>query len=118
MPVLGRGLGDRPDRADDAGIVDHDVQPAEARHGEVDRGGDVGLGSDIGADERGPVTEFGRQTGAGPLLHVAKHHLGAVLMEQPRGSRADAAGAAGDHRDLVLEPVAHARFFPGRQDWT
>ena len=105
---------DRADRADDAGVVDHDVEPAEARHGQIDGGGDVRLRRHVGADEGGAIAELGRQPGARAFLHVAQDQFGPVFMKQPRRARADAAGRAGDDRDPILEPVAHVVLLP----WT
>ena len=43
VPVVDLELGDRPERAADAGVVEHHVEPAERLDGERDQRLDVGL---------------------------------------------------------------------------
>ena len=42
-------------------------------------------------------------------VDIGDDHLGAVVSEQPRGRRADAATTAGHHRDPVVQQSAHKR---------
>ncbi len=42
-------------------------------------------------------------------VDIGDDYLGAVVGEQPRGCRADTAGAAGHHRDPVVQQSVHTR---------
>ena len=87
--------------AGDAGVEEDEVEAAAALGRERD-GGVVGLEvRDVGlqrvaADER-------RHLLGGRERHVGDHQLRAGLRQRQRGRAADAAGAAGDERDLVAQ---------------
>ena len=95
-----RGAGRR---ADDPRVVEHDVEPAVAGHGEVHRRGDLGLVGDVAAGVG--RAEVGGEGVAQVVLDVGEHDLGAVLDELFRGRLADAAGAARDHGHLAGQPL-------------
>ena len=61
VPVLDRGAADRTDGPEDAGVVEHAVEPAELCDGEIDRGRDRVLVGDVGLDEPRHVAELGGQ---------------------------------------------------------
>jgi hypothetical protein len=52
----------------------------------------------------GSLAEPGRHGRAPVVQHVAEHHLGALGDEVPHVRLAHAPGAAGDQRDLPVEP--------------
>jgi hypothetical protein len=101
------GVVDDPrDVAEDAGVGERDVEAAEA----LDRGRDrrahlrgVGHVGDRGC--RHVVAELGHERLQRLVVEVADHDARTLGGEQPGGGGADAAGAAGDQRDLVLEPL-------------
>ena len=102
LPLGGGGRFERADSADDARVVEHDVDAAEVfdsgvyqrldllllRHVTVtkDRVGAKGLGEGL----------------PGLVLNIAQHHLGSVLDEQLSRGGADTTGATGDNGDAVL----------------
>ena len=107
------GLGVLLDRLEDhhAGVVDDDVEPAEAGDRGIDGGRDLGLGGDVAAQrEDVACTAFaqgvGGRMGAG-LVVVGQHEPRPFGGEAARRRCADAAGRAGDDHDLVLK--AHVR---------
>ena len=73
VPVLLGSLRDRADNADDAGVVEHHVEPSESVHGRVDARSHVGLDSHVAADANGRGTQFlsqrrGRRSARSPTL--------------------------------------------------
>jgi hypothetical protein len=92
--------------ADDAGVVDHAVEPAERLHRTLHRRGHIGFRADVGADEDRPAQLRGQ-----PLarlgLHVGDQDSRALGGEQARGGRPDPTRPAGDHRDLLFETTRH-----------
>ena len=98
---------------DRRGVVDDDVDPAEAVHGGADGAGDVVVVADI-ADQRqrpaaGGLDLFGGgvdgalQLGVGLAGLGQQHHVGAVPGRAQRDGQADAAAAAGDEDGAVPE---------------
>ena len=106
VPLLERRLLERG-AGRDAGVGDDDVEAAER----VDRGGerrrDVLLGRDVAAD-RDPVV-LGHRVARSGLVEVERDHAGARGGERVEDRAADAAGAAGDERDLALELAGRRR---------
>jgi hypothetical protein len=97
--VIGVGL-DGADGAD-AGVVDHDVEPAQPPGGLADRRPDRGVVAHVGAD----LLQRGFEGGRG---QVEAGHPGAPGGQQPGGGQADPGGAAGDQRPQAGElGVAH-----------
>ena len=102
----GVSLGGRH-RGADAGVVDQHVDPAELRHRRVDeRLALVGVG-DVGGHGEHPAAGVADQLGG--LLEAvgpagAEHHVGAGLGQPLRERDPEAAGGAGDDRDLAVQP--------------
>jgi hypothetical protein len=96
---------------DDAGVVDMNVQSAEALHRMVD-GGLCGSGiSDIERLEHGspPVArEGGDGLDGGIRIGIGHHHACALGCEAFGDRPADALGGSGDESDLVFEASCHA----------
>ena len=91
-----------------AGVVVEDVQAAETFDGGRDHRARVVLVRDVGVHVGG-LAAGGRDLGGGGLAGVVRdvgqHHAGALRGEELRGDHAHAARAAGDERDLALEPT-------------
>ena len=85
------------------GVVEHDVEPAELLDREVDGRLHVVGVAHVGALERDRVTELRRQLLAAPFVDVGDDDLRAFGDEPLDRRPADAAGAAGDDRDLARE---------------
>ena len=105
--VLGLGGVEHRRAGLDAGVVDHDVEPAEGLHGLADEPLEVGHLADVGVDADRLVAQGGDlalEVLGGLLVgHVVDHDLGARLGEVQRHGLADAAVAAGDDGDLAVE---------------
>ena len=105
LVLLGR-LPERVAAERAAGVVDEDVDPAER----LERGVDERLAAvRVGDVER--VREVAVEQLDAP---GADGDLHPRLLERPRRRRADAAGRAGDDRDLAVERAAHGRESIGR----
>ncbi len=98
---LQKGFGRR-----NAGIVEDAVERAEGRHGEFDHGLDLGGIGDIDLEGFGFDAKPGRlcrhSLGAG-LVEIGDDQVGALGRKGEGGFFTDAAGAAGDDNDLVLQ---------------
>ena len=113
----GSAAGQRPDRLDDAGVVDQRVDAAEGLVGAGDRGlhlavlGDVaGHRLGLGAAPAQPRGELGDALGrAGE-----EQHRRALGGQRLGGGRADAAARPGDDHGLAGE-LTHARSSPARR---
>ena len=88
----------------DPGVVEHDVEPAEARHGEVDERLHLVRVGDVGPPEGGGVTELRRHLFAARRVHVGDDHLRAFFDEELDRRAADAGGTARDHHHPTVEP--------------
>ena len=110
-----RVLRDRRVAAEDAGVREGDVQPAEALHRELHRAGDGGRVGDV-ADR--PGRDVRAQVGHDALhavgVDVGHHDLRALGGEGPGGGAADAPAATGDERDLPLQ-AWHLRLVRARR---
>ena len=91
--------------AGDAGVVDHDVQPAESVDGGGDQGVDVGRGSHIAADRHGDVIAAElRRRGLGCLeIHVTEHYPCPFGNEPLRYGETQTLGTAGNNCGLTLQ---------------
>jgi hypothetical protein len=84
----------------DAGVGAEQVDASVRGEGGLDQMGDVGFFAHVGRDWCGAD---GCGLGfSGVLAQVGEHHLGALAGEAGAEFEADAAGAAGDHRDLPM----------------
>jgi hypothetical protein len=105
VPVLERVVPGGRDRPVDAGVVDEDVDAAEARDGVGEGGLDLLPGRDVHARRV-------RRREAGCVerrkVAVPRDHARAALGHQPGDAEPDAARGAGDDRDLSVEPGLHA----------
>ena len=104
--ALGR-LEDRRPRLH-PGVVDHDVEPAEGRHGPVDERLDVGHARHVGPDRPGPCPPaasiaFTVASAAVRVLVVVDRDRRALARELQRDRVADPAVAAGDDRGLAVQ---------------
>ena len=117
--------------AQDAGIVDHAVDPAECIERGLDdvRGGPrLGDAVEIGDRLAAVVADFvdhflGRRRARAltfrAAAEVVDHNLGAFARRQQRDLAADAAPGAGDHDDFSRKrPARHVRHLPELlKDW-
>ncbi|MHC2413494.1 hypothetical protein ACVJGC_006085 [Bradyrhizobium diazoefficiens] len=89
--------------AGDAGIVDHDVEPAELLHGGRNELVDVGALGDVADDGAQGIRppKLGGRRGEALGINVRDHDLDAVVQESLRAGLADAACRAGDGGDLA-----------------
>src|SRR5258708_5631246 len=98
-PILDRGVLDGARAAADAGVVDHDVEPAVLLEHVGEQGLPGVLGGDVVLDEApGAVLRF---------LDVRHDDLGTNRLEEDSGGGADARCATGDDRHLSGK-FAHA----------
>jgi hypothetical protein len=95
----------------DAGVVDQDVQPAEAGEDAVDHGAYVIRARDIGAHGLGPPSQLLqlahdvlRAVGAGVVVHRA---VGALASEGQRDRAAESATGSSDQRNATIK-TSHA----------
>ena len=95
-----------------AGIVDDDVESAEA----IESGGDEGVGErgfgEIAGDGGNLPAAAGERPlrlGQGRLFQIVQQHRRARVRELGRDGAADAAAGAGDQGSLAFEREAHAR---------
>src|SRR4029077_12800385 len=103
---LHRGVLHLAEHGADAGVVDQDVERAEALLGERDGELPVGLAGDVEAheDALGALGADLRLDGVTVVLqHVTDHDPRALAREQLRLGRAHAARAAADESDLARE---------------
>jgi hypothetical protein len=107
VPGLGRHLGDPTDGADDAGVVEHHIQPSELGDGHVDRRRDVALDGHVAVHEPGGCAEFVDERSTGVVLQISDHDPGALRHEPPHGSGSDPAGSPGDDGHLPVESSGH-----------
>ena len=87
----------------DAGVVQQDVEPAEACDRRVHAGLGEGACGDVARHEVRRRAEFGRQCGARRLVAVGEHHACALQDEAAHTGRTDAVGAAGDQGNAILQ---------------
>src|SRR5262249_4017108 len=105
LPVLARGLGDRPEGGD-AGVVTHDVDRAEAaQRGFGQRLDALGLRHIRVYPEclRARLLEVAHCAFERRLVQVGEPDVRAPLRKRFRHGRADAASPARDHRHPVFE---------------
>ncbi len=109
VPAVVGLVDDRRD-ADDARVVDEDVEPPEALLGGPTAASQSLGGGDVEAQEVGGVAGGPELAGvrlAGVLEDVAEDDGGALLGEAAAVRRALSAGAARDERRLAGEPRGH-----------
>ena len=107
--TLGGLLGDRPGLAFGAGIVDGDIEAAEAGDGLVDQVPHVVLVAHIGANEfrlRAERAEFGDQRLAGVVAAAGDDDAGAFAGKGQGGGAADAGQGAGDQDNGIAHVIS------------
>ena len=87
----------------DPGVVDEDVDGPERRLGVGDEAVEGGAVGHVERERDGAAAELLRRRLRGLVVEVADRDLHALAHEGPGGRLADAAGAAGDERDLADE---------------
>src|SRR5690606_27837264 len=92
-----------------SGIVDEDVDSAEALDAIVDRTGDSVAGREIGDRHDGAVAHRGCDTRERFGIAADDGHAGSFRSERGCGCCADAAAAAGDDRSASPESEIHGR---------
>ena len=95
-----RALDARVDRVD-AGVVDEDVDRAEARQGGVAQGQHVRLLGHVGHDRQHVRADCGGGGLQGGFGAAAQDELGAVAVQALGDGPAQAAAAAGDDGDMA-----------------
>ena len=98
---------------DDAGIVDHNVEIAERAAGFGDHVLGVVRIADVGGDEAG-AAERARRGLAGGRVDIGDGDARTLGDVAPGDRQPDAVRAAGDDRDLVLEPHGVLRMLTER----
>ena len=100
--AFGGLLGDRARLAFGAGVVDRDIEPAEACDGLVDQIAHVVFVAHVGVDELGldpRLRSSASECLAGLSRRAGNDHLGALLGKGKGGGAADAGQCAGDQYD-------------------
>jgi hypothetical protein len=91
----------------DAGVVVQDVEASEPVDRRPNHLGGVALSRDVGVDEQRlaalPVDPLDDLV-SGIVVHIGQGHPGALGREQGGGDTAHPTAAAGDQRDLAVEP--------------
>ena len=87
-----------------AGVVDEDVEAAEALLRRLDHRLDVGGAGDVGAHAEGGVAEHGVDPCRALAVAVGDDHLRAFGDELARDAFAESGRRAGDDRDPACEP--------------
>jgi hypothetical protein len=108
VPRLFGHFGNEDGRVADAGVVDEDIEPAEAGDGVIEELLDVGAAADVAAEgDVAGIRAGGVELGGGfvemGLLDVDEGELRAFASEAERDAGSDAAAAAGDQCYAVLE---------------
>ena len=99
-----RRRGHRPRGALRAGIVDGDIQPAEALDRLIDQATDIVLAAHVGENERGlraEAAELGLERPAFGLATAGNDHGRALFDESDGGGPADSGQSSGDEHDGV-----------------
>ena len=107
IPSFDRRIGNGADRADDARVVEHDVETTERGHRGLDGCFDVSLGSDIAVNIGGHVTELSRERSTGVVLDIGEHHTSAFFDETAYRPRPDTARRTGYYRDFASKSIRH-----------
>jgi hypothetical protein len=115
VPGLARGVQQGSGGAEDPGVVEQAVQPAELRDGDVHQACDVVLRADVHAEGADRLAQLGGQRGGALLLQVGDDAGGAFADGPAHDALADPARASGDHRDLAPQPIAHVDLRPARR---
>ena len=105
VPVVGRDLAERMG-ADEPGVVDQHVDPAEVRGGPFDDRRPGHLARDVTDDRDRPSTrgfDLGDDRRRARVIDVVDHDRGTVPGEPQRDRPSVAGGRTGDHRDLAFE---------------
>ena len=110
VPLLGADLG-RCRRAQDARVVDQDVDPAEAVRGRRHEGRDVVRPGDVDMDRQRLAPgrlDRGDRLARRRVVQIGDHHRRAVGGEPFRDRAADAASGPGHDRHPTIEtPIGH-----------
>ena len=104
---LDRGLGDRSDRTDDAGVVEHAIQTSVLRQGDGHRSFDVTLAGHICVVEDSVLAELRGQRLTGLVLDVGNNASRPFGDEAAHRALTDAAGPTGDDHHLAIEASSH-----------
>ncbi|CAB4899709.1 unannotated protein [freshwater metagenome] len=105
-------LGDEPE-SPLAGIGHGDIEPAESIDGELCGGRNIGFDGDVAADGIGTVAARRSDGPQARFVDIGEHHRGAFGEEVGGDGLTDAAGRAGDERDLAQESCGHAEILGG-----
>src|SRR3954452_17401572 len=97
-----------------AGIIKQAIDAAEFLNRTADQRAHLPLDGDIGAPENTVGAELFRESFAFRRAPPGDHDPGAFGNEYFRGAQTDAAGRAGDHSDLAVEPF-HLGLLRGRR---
>ena len=106
VPIVDLNLGDRPDGAADASVVEHDVEPTEHIDGELDSSRNVVLDRHIAAGETSGVAKARRGRFTCFCVEVGDDHARALVHEPLGGSQSHTAGCAGDDGHSTVELTA------------
>ncbi len=113
---LGRFVGGVGRRSLDAGVVEREVEPAEARHGAFYKCGDLLLVGHVAYDAERLTArggQLGRRGPEGLLVAVGKHDGGPGLGERLRCGEPHAGAGAGDDGNAVVEVVGRVHAVSG-----
>ena len=106
------GVDDRPDVGVGGGVVDQDVDGAEAGHGGFDRGLGVLRAADVAGHPGAGRADLGRGRLAALGPPAGDHHPGPLGYEGGGDGLADPPRPPGDQRRLALEPRVHPAIMP------
>ena len=113
---LGLFVGGVGRRSLDAGVVECEVQPAEARHGAFHERGDLLLVGHVAGGTECLTARGGQLVRRGPeglLIAVGKYDSGPGLGERPCRGEPHAGAGSGDDRDVVVEVVGRVHVASG-----
>jgi TetR/AcrR family transcriptional regulator, lmrAB and yxaGH operons repressor len=108
--------GDRPLEAGDACVVDQDVESPVRREQIGDDLGPLGFVAHVVVYVRRTAPDRSGRSCSLRVPQIAENDPRALGDERPRDREADAAGCAGDQRDLSVESSCHVTPVPRRAD--
>src|SRR5579864_4613477 len=106
IPVLGRDLLQRADRAAESRVVVHDIEAAEFLDRAIDGALDVLLAGDVGELEdrvAAVLLAIAHRGVAALAIEIGDDDCGALARETDRSRATDATRRAGDDRNFLIE---------------
>ena len=111
VPLLCGGRVNRSNSAHNPGVVEHDVQLAEAGDGQIHKRGHLVFLRDIAQGKSGLIAKLGCKGFPRTTLDISDDDFAAFCNEPPDCRCADAHGAACDDRHFIFKPHCSMSLF-------